>query len=402
MKTLYLDLGMGAAGDMLTAALLELFDDPQNEVEKLNAIGIPGVRYTAEQTQKSGVTGTGVTVTVHGEEEGEHHHHDYDHEHHHEHHEHHHHSGLKDIEHIVSGHLDLPENVKKDVLAVFSSIAEAESRVHGVPVPEIHFHEVGTMDAVADVAAVCFLLHELSMDRVIASPVCTGSGQVKCAHGILPVPAPATALLLAGIPSYAGEIQSELCTPTGAALIRHFAASFERQPVMKVEKIGYGCGKKDFPAANLVRAILGESADETDDALLLACNIDDMTGEETGFAIEQILEAGALDAAAIPATMKKGRPGIILEVLCKPEEKEKIVKAVFQYTSTIGVREIPVQRYTLSRETEEVSTPFGAIRKKVSRGYGVTREKYEFGDLAKIAREQGAGIDKIRRQIEKQ
>lgn len=398
MKTLYLDLSMGAAGDMLTAALLELFPDPQKELEKLNAFGLPGVRYAMEKTQKCGITGTYVTVTADGKVEGEHHHEHHEHDHHE--HEHHHHSGLEDIKHIVKSHAALPDGVKEDVLAVFTSIAEAESRVHGVPVPEIHFHEVGTMDAVADVAAVCFLLKELAVGEVIASPVCTGFGQVECAHGILPVPAPATALLLEGIPSYGGEIRGEMCTPTGAALIAHFVKRFDSQPVMKTRAIGYGCGKKDFPAANCVRASLGETEEKTDGAVLLACNLDDMTGEEIGFAMERLFEAGALDVCGIPATMKKSRPGIILEVLCKPEEKEKIVKVIFLYTTTIGVRECRVDRYVLNRKTESAETPFGTVSKKVSGGYGVAREKFEYEDLARIAREQGLSLREVKKHLE--
>ena len=254
MKTLYFDCSMGAAGDMLAAALLELFDDPRAVIDRLNAVGIPGVRYTAEPSVKCGVTGTRVRVTVDGGEEDEHLH---EHERNHEHGHHHHHSGIADIEHIVRGHLDLPDAVKKDVLEVFGLLAEAESHVHGVPVPEIHFHEVGTMDAVADIAAVCLMMRELAPDVVAASPVHVGSGQVKCAHGILPVPAPATARILRGVPIYGGAVEGELCTPTGAALLKYFVSRFGGMPLMRTDAVGYGMGQKDFPAANCVRAMLG-------------------------------------------------------------------------------------------------------------------------------------------------
>ena len=235
MKTLYIDCSMGAAGDMLTAALLELLPDREAFVARLNSLGIPGVRYSADPAVKCGITGTHVSVTVDGEEEDEHlheHEHHHDHEHHHEHeheHEHghdhshdhaHHHSSLHDIEHIVTGHLSLPTMVALDVMAVYQEIAEAESHVHGRPVDQIHFHEVGTMDAVADIVAVCLLMHKLKPDEVVVSPIHVGSGQVHCAHGILPVPAPATAYILRNIPTYGGNIQGELCTPTGAALLK--------------------------------------------------------------------------------------------------------------------------------------------------------------------------------------
>ena len=303
MKTAYIDCGMGAAGDMLTAALLELLpaEERQAFVDEFNALGIPGVEMSIAPSVKCGITGTHVTIKVNGEEEDEHmhehthhhehhHHHDHDHEHchdhehehahdhHHDHHDHDHdhahvhehvhadgtkhshsHHGTADIAHIVNDHLDLPEAVRKDILAVYGIIAAAESKVHGMPVEEVHFHEVGTMDALADVTAVCMLMNRIAPEQVIASPVNTGSGTVRCAHGILPVPAPATANILIGIPVYSNGIRSELCTPTGAALIKHFATGFGSMPVMTAESIGYGMGKKDFDTANCVRIMLGNS-----------------------------------------------------------------------------------------------------------------------------------------------
>lgn len=249
MKTLYLELNMGAAGDMLTAALLELADDRQAFIDKMNSIGLTGVRVSAEPSVKCGITGTYMRVTVNGEEEEsvdanhsghshehphvhehehehEHtHHHDHEHEHEHEH--EHHHSSVRDIEDIING-LDISDRVREDAIAVYRIIADAESRVHGRPVTDIHFHEVGTMDAIADVVGVCLLMESLSPDQVLASPVHTGSGFVRCAHGILPVPAPATALILEGIPTFGGQVKGELCTPTGAALLKHFVASAAR------------------------------------------------------------------------------------------------------------------------------------------------------------------------------
>lgn len=260
MKTIYLDCNMGAAGDMLSAALLELLpqDQRQDFVAGLNALGIPGVEFAAEPSVKCGITGTHMRVTVNGQAEGgEHHHHEHEHEYEHEH--EHHHSGMHDIEHIVSGHLDIPEKVKSHILAVYSLIAEAESHAHGVPVSQVHFHEVGAMDAVADITAVCLLMDRLAPEQVVASPVHVGCGQVRCAHGILPVPAPATAHILTGVPIYGGKIEGELCTPTGAALLKHFATGFGGMPVMTLQRVGYGMGAKDFEAANCVRAMLGEA-----------------------------------------------------------------------------------------------------------------------------------------------
>ena len=455
MKTLYLECGMGAAGDMLTAALLELMPDPDAVVAELNGLGIPGVQFSKEAMSKCGIGGTHMTVRVHGEEESEemfHHHHEHHdhphehehrhesachehhdhlhehhdhlhehedhehtHEHHHEHahehthehthehgdagHTHHHHSSLHDIEHIVCGHLNIPEQVKQDVMAVYGLIAEAESHAHGVPVTEIHFHEVGTMDAIADITAVCLLMHKIAPDQVIVSPVHVGSGHVHCAHGILPVPAPATAYILNGVPMYGGAVKGELCTPTGAALLKHFATRFGDMPVMRTAAIGYGMGKKDFEQANCIRAMLGETEDAGDSVLQLECNVDDMTAEELGFAMEAILAAGALEVYTVAAGMKKSRPGTILCVLCHEDAKETLVRVIFRNTTTIGVREHRCSRYTLKRSFETVQTPYGDVQKKLSSGYGVTREKYEYEDLARIAREQGLSLVEVRKSI---
>lgn len=408
MKTLYLDCGMGAAGDMLTAALLELLPEPDAFLARLNALGLPGVTFTREASVKCGITGSHISVKINGAEEEDGTPHEHHHEHHHEHnhhdhphqhtHEHHHHSGMHDIEHIVSA-LDIPKGVRENVLAVYGLIAQAESQVHGVPVTEIHFHEVGTMDAVADVTAVCLLMDEISPDEVVVSPVHVGSGQVRCAHGILPVPAPAAALLLKGVPIYGGKIQGELCTPTGAALLRHFATRFGEMPVLTPQAIGYGMGKKDFEAANCVRAVLGETENRSDTVIELSCNVDDMTAEELGFAAEQLLESGAREAFTIPVCMKKSRPGTMLCVLCTEQNKQEMTALLFRHTTTIGVRESVMHRHILSREIETLQTPYGEVRRKVSTGFGVRREKYEYDDLARIAKEQNLSLTEIRARL---
>ena len=385
MKTLYIECNMGAAGDMLLAALLELMPDREKALKQLNGMGIPGVVYTAEPSEKCGICGTHIHVLVHGQEEAagddshEHththdhhhdhshenhnhdHHHDHDHahvhihdhqehthghdehththehsqechndyDHHHEHdhghaHAHNHqHFSLKDVQGIIEN-LNAPQKVKDDASAVYQLIAQAESKVHGAEMDQIHFHEVGTMDAVADVAGCCLLFHELRADRIIASPIHVGYGTVWCAHGQLPVPAPATALILKGIPTYGGEVRGELCTPTGAALLKYFAEKFEMMPMMVTDKIGYGMGTKDFERANCIRVMEGsefsggtletaqhrqpdrhvitvnqrqeapeeaagsgksETATGKESTILeMACNLDDMTGEELGYA----------------------------------------------------------------------------------------------------------------------
>ena len=275
MKLMYIDCSMGAAGDMLTAALLELLDEDARAafIEEFNGLGLPGIVMETEPSVKCGVEGTHVHIKFHDEEEDEHmhdhhhvhdHDHDYEHDHgvHHSHHSHdghgHSHRGIVGVRHIVEDQLDLPDNVREDILSVYDIIADAESKAHGVPVTEVHFHEVGTMDAIADVTAVCMLMDRLKPQKIVASHVNVGGGTVKCAHGILPVPAPATANILEGIPSYSGDIKSELCTPTGAALLKHFVNEFGDMPQMSFEKNGFGMGTKDFERANCVKTTLGE------------------------------------------------------------------------------------------------------------------------------------------------
>ena len=302
---------------------------------------------------------------------------------------------MHDIEHIVKDHLNVPDKVRDDILAVYRLIAEAESKVHGRTVDEIHFHEVGNMDAVADIAAVSFLLNLLGPDEITASPVHVGSGQVRCAHGVLPVPAPATAHILQGVPSYGGSIRGELCTPTGAALIKHFANGFGSSPLMSTTGIGYGMGKKDFEAANCVRVILGETGGAGDVVYELSCNVDDMTGEEIGFAMERLFEAGAKEVFTVAAGMKKNRPGTVIHVICDESGKSSVVAAIFKYTTTIGIRENRMNRYILERSVETVDTKYGPVRRKISKGYGVERSKYEYDDLARIARERGVSISEL-------
>lgn len=409
MKTLYLECGMGAAGDMLMAALSEL-TDAEAFVEKINSLGIPGVRVTRQNAETCGIHGTHMLVTIDGEEEvtedvrlaaagqddmliiSEEHHHDHEHEHHHH---GHHHTSMADIRTIVAG-LDVSEKVRQDVLAVYQLIAEAESHAHNCPVEEIHFHEVGNMDAIADITGVCLLMEMIGADEVLCSPVHVGSGHVHCAHGILPVPAPATAWLLRGIPSYSGSINGELCTPTGAALLRHFVTRFVPMPVMTTEKIGYGIGRKVFPAANCVRAFLGETENAGDRIVELSCNLDDITGEDIGFASEQLLASGALDVFTTPIQMKKNRPGLLLHCLCRPQDAEKMAQLIFTHTTTIGIRRTEYNRYTLTRREETLDSPYGPIRTKISEGYGVHRCKAEYEDLAAAAKKAGVSIRQVR------
>ena len=412
MKTLYLECGMGAAGDMLTAALLELTEDKQSFLKRINHLGLPGVKVDAETSVKCGITGTHMKVTVNGEEEESRDAHSHPHEHAHEHshgqdhehhsddpaHGHHHHASPADVEELING-LNVSDQVKADAKAVYALIAEAESQVHGHPVSEIHFHEVGTLDAVTDVISVCLLMEEIGAEEVVVSPVHVGSGHVHCMHGILPVPAPATALILKDVPTYGGHIQGELCTPTGAALLKHFASRFGDRPIMRTKAIGYGMGKKDFEQANCVRAFLGESERQREQITKLECNLDDMTGEDIGFATEQLFQAGAKEVFTQAVGMKKNRPGILLTVLCLTEDADRLAEEMMKHTSTLGIRRQEMSRYVLQRSVETLSISYGEVRMKQASGMGVKRSKPEFEDGAALARKYQVPLRTIREKI---
>ena len=391
MKILYIECNMGAAGDMLMSALSELHPNLENFIQRLNALKIPGVAVKRNVSVKCGITGTHVDVTVHGHHEDAHMHEQHEH----------HHTGMCEIDHIVS-HFELPQKIKNDILSVYRIIAEAESHVHGVSVDEIHFHEIGSMDAVADITGVCMLINELAPEKIVVSPVCTGFGQVKCAHGILPVPAPAVAYILRDIPIYGGNTEGELCTPTGAALLKYFADEFNAMPVMRVSKTGYGMGKKDFETANCVRAMIGITGDVSETVTEISCNIDDMSAEELGFAFEKIMDSGAFDVFTVPIGMKKNRQGILLTCLCRKEDTEKISEVIFRYTSTIGLRMSEKKRKTLERQSEIIKTKYGDIRIKRSRGFGTERVKAEYDDTAAVAEKLGISINDARKLIEKE
>ena len=453
MKTLYIECAMGAAGDMLTAALLDLLspEEQQAFLEQMNRL-LPGVQVKATPAQKCGVQGLHVQVLVNREEEHSHdhgpvhpevhpapavhehpHEHDHDHEHHHEHehshthehehphdhvhehghdhphehdhgHEHHHHATMAWVEHTIQ-ETALPPEVKEQALQVYHAIAQAESAAHGCPVDQVHFHEVGALDAVADVTAVCLLMHMLAPEKIVVGPIHLGSGQVRCAHGILPVPAPATAYILQGVPAYTGSIRGELCTPTGAALLKTFAQSFGPMPVMVTEKVGIGVGNKDFEAANVLRVFWGSDASqaqqESDQIVELRCNLDDMTGEAIGYASELLLEEGALDVYTVPIQMKKSRPAVMLCCLCHAPQRDKLTQLMLRHTTTWGVRASVMDRSVLTTRMVPVKTKYGVVRVKQGTGYGVKKSKVEYGDMAAAAAQAGVELAKVERAARK-
>lgn len=497
MRSIYVQCAMGAAGDMLMAALWELLDEEKQAafLDRMAHLGLPGVTVQAEPLTRNGIKGTRMHVLVGGQEEdqlqdgcgcgasgheahaqdahvdggkgahgathapaacedglhraepphaghadGGHSegegraHADHDHGgqdgHTHTGHGHgddgygHGHSAAE-IRHLIEAHLPVSDAVKSNALAIYDLIAQAEAAVHGETMEHIHFHEVGTLDAVADVVGCCLLLEMLGADRITVSPIHVGSGTVRCAHGLLPVPAPATARILTGIPIYSGEVEGELCTPTGAAILRHFGQSFGPMPPMTVEKVGYGMGSRVFPGVvNCVRVFLGETdvpcasgdasregaeiscaeaasgqADAPSQVIELSCNLDDMCGEDIGLAAEILLEAGALDVYTQAITMKKSRPAIKLSVLARPEDEEKMTTLLFRHTTTIGVRVEAYRRHVLRRETLQRETPWGPVTVKRCWGYGAVREKPEMDQVAALVRTCDVTADEVRQAV---
>ena len=407
---LYIECKIGAAGDMLMSALYELLSDTQKKkfVDTMNSVFGNDVQIQPEAKSTCGIKGTHIHVLVHNTEEGCDHIDDYKvsdhdvhtdcHKHnhrknitHHGHSNEHHHYSYQSVRHIIE-HLHIDDEVKTNAEKIYEIIGNAEAHVHNSTLENIHFHEVGSLDAMADVVGCCLLFHYLKPDQIICSPIHVGNGTVKCAHGILPVPAPATAEILKGLPYYTGNINSELCTPTGAAILKYFASSFSVMPPMVIQNTGYGIGNKQFDTANAVRVFMGEKYTEqnmdksngyaSDEILEISCNLDDMTGEELGYAMDILLEAGALDVFFAPIYMKKNRPAVMLSCLCKTEDRDKFTDLIFKHTTTRGVRYADYTRAKLNSAFEEIHTDAGIVRRKTSTGKNVVKAKLEFEDLS--------------------
>lgn len=419
MKTLYIECNMGAAGDMLMASLLELIPDKEDFIHLMNNLRLPGVKVSSSQVEKCGIIGTQISISINDIEEksvdisnlSHIHQHDHEHDdmhthchlesiHEHKHQHEHKHIGLIEIKNIINS-LSISDVVKQNSIAIYSIIADAESKSHGKPVDKVHFHEVGNLDAIADIVGVSILMEKINPDKVIVSPIHVGYGQIKCMHGILPVPAPATSYILKNTPIYGGGIQGELCTPTGAAILKHFATSFGEMPIMLTDSIGYGMGQKNFQQANCIRSFLGETEQEQeqDHIIELICNIDDMTGEDIGYVINLLLENGALDAFIVPVQMKKNRPGNLLVSLCNEADKNNIINLILKNTTTIGIRKYSTKRITMDRINKIVNTEYGNIRIKESSYGGISKIKVEHDDLIKISKKFNLTISEVRNNI---
>jgi uncharacterized protein (TIGR00299 family) protein len=382
MDTLYFDCFNGAGGDMIVAALLDAGVDAARLEHDLGLLGVEGYRLAIEKIQKQGFAAT--RFLVNAETDGQPHRH------------------LRDIRAILDASR-LPERVRARATTAFERLANAEARAHGVALEAVHFHEVGAIDAIVDVVSAMLALEQLQPRRVLCSPLPVGSGTVQCAHGTMPVPAPATALLLTGVPIAATEETGELLTPTAAAILTTVCDSFGALPAMTISAVGMGAGTRDgVHRPNLLRVLGGTATEadaasaESDTVTVLAANIDDTPGEWTGYCLTRLLEAGARDAYCVPISMKKQRPGVVLTVICDSADVARLEAIMFAETSTFGIRRYVAQRSKLAREHETVATPFGAIRVKLGRrGDTLVQVAPEYDDCVAAARAHGVALRQV-------
>lgn len=418
-KTLYFDCFSGASGDMILGALLDLglpLDDLRAALGSL-PVDLGGV--SATKVLRAGVSATRFVVAAESRDHGRHHHqqghhphgHDHhDHDHHdHDHHDHpddpqdaghdhHQHHSLKEIAAFISQSA-LSAAGKARAIHLFERLAEAEAAIHDMPIDKVHLHEVGAIDSIVDIVGAVHGLEQLGAERIVSSPLNVGSGTVTCAHGVFPVPAPATARLLKGVPVYSGEVPMELVTPTGALIVTGYADSFGALPPMTIESIGYGAGERDPKHhPNVLRLLVGDAsaAAQAHRVVELSCEIDDMNPQLFGPLMDHLLGAGALDVFYAPVQMKKGRPGTLVTVLGRPDDRERLSGILFTQTTTIGVRFQEMMRECLDRAIETVETPLGPVRFKVaSRGGRVLNAAPEFDDCARIAAERSLPIKDV-------
>jgi len=371
LKTLYLECNSGISGDMTAAALLDLGADQKGLYQALESLGVDGYRLECGRTVKQGIRAYDFNVILDSDDP-----HIYSHGHSHE----HSHRNLADVTEIIQRGKLTPQ-AKELALAIFKRVALAEAKVHGKPLEEVHFHEVGAIDSIIDIVTAAFCIDNLGIEKVYCSPLSEGTGMVRCAHGLMPVPAPATAEIAAagGLSLQITEEQGEMVTPTGAAIAAELSHGEKIPGPFRILKTGYGAGKKEFIRANLLRVHLVELEDwKTEDTVCeLLCNLDNMTGEQLGFAMERLWDAGALDVWFTSIQMKKNRPGVLLSVLCPPEKTEEITDCILRHTGTLGVRRREMTRKIMKREISQVETPYGPV--EVKRGI--------LGDLKKVSAE---------------
>ncbi|HMD08366.1 MAG TPA: nickel pincer cofactor biosynthesis protein LarC [Candidatus Acidoferrum sp.] len=380
MKLAYFDCFSGISGDMTLGALVDAGCAVEHLRAELRGLQVPGWDLTAEKVWKNGMAATYVKVVTEDQSK---------------------HRSLGAILEILEKS-QLSKGVRERAGAIFRKLGEAEARVHDVPVEKIHFHEVGAVDAIVDIVGACIGFEALGIEKFACSPLNVGGGTAKMAHGVLPVPAPATATLLQGMPTYSNGVQKELVTPTGAAIVATLCDSFGPQPAMSVSAIGYGAGTADLEGQpNVVRIMVGETAEKSvagfdEEIAVVEANLDDMNPQIYGYFLEKALGAGALDVYTTPVQMKKNRPGTLLTVLCKPQDTNALMSLIFAETTTFGVRTYRAQRRVLPREWVNVGTEFGEVRIKVSRVNGrILHVAPEFEDCRKLAEEKDVPLQRV-------
>lgn len=432
MKILYFDCFSGISGDMFLGAMLDIGVQEDYLRHQLNKLKLSGYELEVFTDQRKGITGTRVNVRLLGEDDvhdhshhcedhehhhdsnhhshnhhdSDHHHHSHDHNHHqgHQHHVHHEaHRNLHDITKIIQDS-DLSEAIKRISINMFTQVAKAEAKIHGKTIENVHFHEVGAVDSIVDIVGAAICIDALQVDKILFSSIAVGGGFVNCAHGKFPVPAPATVEILKGIRISSGEVEKELTTPTGAAIVKVLADEITNHKEFTIKKIGYGIGKRDNPVPNVLRVFLGEidaspnlqlsKSEHTD--IIIECNIDDCNPEIYPFVMEKLLEAGAMDVWITPIVMKKGRSAINLNVLCNQKKSEEMIQIIFEETTTIGVRTYGVTKVMMDRKTITLQTPYGAVSfKSILRDGKEIKCKPEFEDCKKIAIDHNMPLTKV-------
>jgi len=380
MKLAYFDCFSGISGDMTLGALLDAGCDLQHLRDELRGLQVPGWELSSEKVWKNGMAATHASVKTEDQQK---------------------HRPLSAILQILK-ESKLAPAVRDRASAIFQKLGEAEARVHDVPIDKIHFHEVGAVDAIVDIVGACIGFHALGIEKFACSPLNVGGGTVKMAHGVLPVPAPATANLLQGKPTYSNGVQRELVTPTGAAIVATLCDSFGPQPPMSVSAIGYGAGTADLEGQpNVLRLMIGESAEKAvpgydQEITVIEANLDDMNPQIYGYFQEKALAGGALDVFTTPVQMKKNRPGTLLTVLCRPSDVQALMSLIFAETTTFGVRTYSAQRRVLPRESVKVATKFGEVRIKLSRVNGhVLHVTPEYEDCRRLAEEKKVPLQRV-------
>jgi uncharacterized protein (TIGR00299 family) protein len=385
MRVAHFDCFSGISGDMVLGALIDAGVDADAIRAGIDSLGLP-IKLTVERVNRGGVSATYARVEA-------------PHEHAHRH--------LPQIEKILSAG-KLTDRQRDLAIRIFRRLGEAEAKVHGIPVEKVHFHEVGALDSIADIAGAAIGLDLLGVERFTSRSVPPGSGMVKCEHGMMPVPAPATALLLQGVPLAQTAITTELTTPTGAAILTTVVSEWTDSPAMTAERIGHGAGTKDFATQpNVLRLLVGTAAGvpnpaESDQVLILETNLDDVPAEIIGYTVERLFEAGALDVWLTPIQMKKHRPGVLLSTIAPSGTEAKLEEVIFRETGTFGIRRHAASRAKLRREACSIETPWGPVRGKRGWRDGLSVVTPEYEDCARVAREKGVPLREVYKVVQKQ